>query len=129
PVAETRNPKMDRGWLPASIQTGQRTPEQMNRFATSASSIKIFHRKELPMLRLREVAERLNCSLANVYALKDSGLLRCVATGANGKGLRVELAELERFIRERQQEPPGKNANRFPAKSNPLQQVKLKHLR
>ena len=52
------------------------------------------------MLRLREVAERLNCSVANVYALRDAGLLHCVATGANGKGFRVTLDELERRIAE-----------------------------
>ncbi len=56
------------------------------------------------MLKLSEVAERLNCSLANVYALRDAGLLVCVATGANGKGFRVTQEELERFVTERRAE-------------------------
>ena len=66
------------------------------------------------MLRLREVAERLNCSISNVYALKDAGLLAVIRTGAGGKGYVVEEAEVERFIRERR-EHPGKNAPPPPA--------------
>lgn len=41
------------------------------------------------MLKLTEVAERLGCSLSNVYSLKDQGLLAVVLTGAGGKGYRV----------------------------------------
>jgi predicted site-specific integrase-resolvase len=66
------------------------------------------------VLRLREVAERLNCSVANVHALRDAGLLRCVATGADGKGLRVEDVELKRFIADRR-ELRGRDANQFSA--------------
>ena len=53
------------------------------------------------MLKLVKVAERLGCSLSNVYSLKDQGLLAVVTTGAGGKGFRVAPEELERFIRER----------------------------
>lgn len=70
------------------------------------------------MLRLREVAERLGCSISNVYALKDAGLLAVIRTGAGGKGFVVEEAELERFIRERR-EHPGKSAPPASKTSNP----------
>lgn len=50
------------------------------------------------MLRLSQVAERLNTSLSNVYALKDSGRLPVVSAGAGGKGFRVLEADLENFI-------------------------------
>lgn len=53
------------------------------------------------MLRLREVAERLNCSLSNVYALIEQGRLATVSVGAGGKGYRVAEAELQRFLAER----------------------------
>lgn len=50
------------------------------------------------LLKLSKVAERLNCSVRNVHNLKDAGLLTVICTGANGKGYRVELSELERFM-------------------------------
>ena len=77
------------------------------------------------MLKLSEVAERLNCSLANVYALRDAGLLHCVATGAHGKGLRVEESELERFVADR------RDGRRIQAPAYPpnCKPIKLKHLR
>ncbi len=52
------------------------------------------------MLKIAAVAEQLNCSIANVYALHNTGRLAFFATGATGKGFRVELSELERFIAE-----------------------------
>lgn len=70
------------------------------------------------MLRLREVAERLNCSVQTVHNLKDRGLLAVVKTGVS-KGYRVEEAELERFLRERR-EHPGKNAPPPPKKARPF---------
>lgn len=70
------------------------------------------------MLRFREVAERLNCSISNVYGLKEQGLLAVVTTGAGGKGYRVAPEELERFIRE-QREQRGKGAASFPKSSDP----------
>lgn len=76
------------------------------------------------MLRLREVAERLNCSLANVYALKDAGHLICIATGANGKGLRVSEEEITRFLQERM---TYRMTSRVVAPA--AKQVRLKHLR
>ena len=70
------------------------------------------------MLKVSEVAERLNCSIANVYALRDAGRLTFVATGATGKGFRVEQTELDRFIRD-SREHRGKESSKFPAKTKP----------
>jgi excisionase family DNA binding protein len=58
-----------------------------------------------------QVAEKLNCSLSNVYALGKSGKLRIISTGAGGKGYRVSEADLEAFIENqkwgRKPEPPA----------------------
>jgi len=53
--------------------------------------------------KLSEVARELNTSLSNVYALVASGRLPVVCTGANGKGYRVDPADLERFKQEGKQ--------------------------
>ncbi len=71
------------------------------------------------MLRLREVAERLNCSITDVSALRDAGLLRCVPSTANGNRFQVEETELERFVADRR-ELRGRDANRFPANCKPF---------
>ena len=70
------------------------------------------------LLRLSEVAEQLKCSVSNVHNLKAAGMLAVISTGASGKGYRVELAELERFIAQQRVEivrqiPP------IPKKSEP----------
>ncbi len=70
------------------------------------------------MLKLVKVAERLGCSLSNVYSLKDQGLLAVVTTGAGGKGFRVAPEELERFIRERRKFQ-NKGSATFPKNSEP----------
>ena len=74
------------------------------------------------MLRLTEVAERLSTSLSNVYALKDSGRLRVVSTGAGGKGFRVTEGDLASFIEESK-----KGRETIPWSEN-AKPVKLKHL-
>jgi len=58
------------------------------------------------MLRLRDVAVQLNCSLQNVHELIRRGLLACIRVGAGGRGLRVEEAELQRFLEGRRVELP-----------------------
>ena len=63
------------------------------------------------MLTLREVSERLGCSLANIYALKDQGVLPVVAVGAGGKGFRVREDDLASFIE-------GRKKGRGPELSN-----------
>jgi excisionase family DNA binding protein len=70
------------------------------------------------MLRLSQVAERLNCSLSNVYALVEQGKLHAVSVGANGKGYRVSETELELFLSEGRKHP-GKDAPSFPKKMAP----------
>ena len=70
------------------------------------------------MLKLSEVAERLGCSVSNVYALRDAQLLNVICTGAGGKGYRVDPAELERFLHQRR-EGRGKDAVSFPKSSDP----------
>lgn len=69
------------------------------------------------MLRLRQVAERLNCSVQEVYVLKNAGLLAIVRTGLR-KGFRVEEAELQRYIDSRR-ETRRQDATVFPKKSSP----------
>ena len=75
------------------------------------------------MLRLAEVAKRLNCSLSNIYNLVDSGRLPVIATGAGGRGLRVTEEDLQAFIENGRH---GRRPEPWPAKSKA---VKLKHLR
>ncbi len=77
------------------------------------------------MFKLVEVAERLNCSLQNVYSLIERGDLGAFRIGANGKGYRVSEAQLEAFLSKRE-EHPGRETRSFSPKCNP---VKLKHLR
>ncbi len=75
------------------------------------------------MLRLNEVAERLNCSVSNVYALMDCGKLPVVATGAAGKGYRVREEDLAAFI---EQGRHGRRQREWPEKTKPIH---LKHVR
>src|SRR6185437_1332329 len=69
------------------------------------------------MLKMKEVAERLNCSVQEVYVLKDAGLLTVVRTGIR-KGYRVEEQELQRYIESRR-ETRRQDATVFPKKSSP----------
>lgn len=49
------------------------------------------------LLTVKQVAVRLGCSQANVYALLDSGELPFVSIGT-AKGYRVDPADLQEFI-------------------------------
>lgn len=53
------------------------------------------------MLKLRQVAQRLNCSLSNVYALVESGELAHTPIGAGGKGIRVSEDQFKTFLAQR----------------------------
>jgi excisionase family DNA binding protein len=75
------------------------------------------------MLKLSEVAVKLNCSVSNVYALVESNRLPVVPTGAGGKGYRVREADLEAFLEESRH---GRRPQTWPERTKP---VKLKHLR
>lgn len=75
------------------------------------------------MLRLKQVAERLQCSLSNVYALVQSGRLPVVTTGARGKGYRVSEDDLAKFL------AGGKRGGPSPAALQPQPpRPRLKHL-
>jgi excisionase family DNA binding protein len=74
------------------------------------------------MLKLSDVAQRLNCSLSNVYALVESGRLDAVQIGATGKGYRVTEEELQRFIESNRR---GRTPSPWPEKTKPV----LRHLR
>jgi excisionase family DNA binding protein len=77
------------------------------------------------MLRLSQVAERLNCSISNVYSLIEQGRLVAICIGANGKGYRVSESDLQSFLTEGRRHP-GRDAPPFSEKSKPY---KLKHVR
>jgi excisionase family DNA binding protein len=53
---------------------------------------------QLQLLKPKQIAERLNCSLANVYALIGSGKLPAISVGVGGKGLRVADEDFQTFI-------------------------------
>jgi excisionase family DNA binding protein len=72
------------------------------------------------MLKLNQVAERLNCSLSNVYSLVASGKLAVTPTGAGGKGYRVAEDEFHRFVNEARR---GRMIVPFSPKSRPCQRA------
>lgn len=72
------------------------------------------------MLTVKQVAQRLNCSSATVYALVDSGKLPVVKIGVRGGGMRIQLDDLQDFIESRR---TGGLAERV------TKVVTLKHLR
>lgn len=64
------------------------------------------------LLKIREVADLLNCSISNVYAISASGELRSIRVGRGNAGLRFTEEAVEEFIAKRQQggqseEPPA----------------------
>jgi excisionase family DNA binding protein len=73
------------------------------------------------MLRVQQVAQRLNASLATVYLLIEKGDLVAVRIGAGGAGVRVLDADLAAFIESR------RTSNSPPPQR--VQQVQLKHLK
>ena len=73
------------------------------------------------MLKLSQVAERLNCSLSNVYNLVTSGRLMVTPTGAGGKGYRVAEDELQRFLEESRK---GRMLAPFSPRLRPTRQTK-----
>jgi excisionase family DNA binding protein len=55
------------------------------------------------LLKLREVAAQLNCSLSNAYSLIEAGELPVHRIGLK-KGLRVSSADVEAFLAKVRQE-------------------------
>ena len=72
------------------------------------------------LLTIRETAERLGCSEANVYALIEGGELPYVRIGRR-KGYRIDPADLAGFI-------AGRKEQREPARPR-LHRPRLKHLK
>lgn len=50
------------------------------------------------LLRIPEVAARLNCDRRNVYYLIEFGHLPALSIGRNGRGLRVRESHLNAFV-------------------------------
>ena len=73
------------------------------------------------LLKVRQVAERLACSIATVYALIERQELVAVKIGVGGGGVRVKPEDLNEFI-EARRTAPAEQAERTP-------RVILKHLR
>lgn len=55
---------------------------------------------DLQLLTIKQAANRLCCSAANVYALIETGVLAVVQVGRR-KGYRIDLRDLEAFIQSR----------------------------
>ncbi|MCA9092034.1 MAG: helix-turn-helix domain-containing protein [Planctomycetaceae bacterium] len=72
------------------------------------------------LVTIKAAASLLGCSEANVYALKDAGLLPFVTIGVR-KGYRIDLKDLDAFIARRKTEEVA-----APVK---LPRPRLKHLR
>ena len=62
-------------------------------------------RRQRP-LKTTEVAERLSCSLQNVYDIIHAGLLPAFRVGADGGGIRVAEEDLQEFIESRKTAKP-----------------------
>ena len=73
------------------------------------------------LLKIKQIAERLACSIATVYDLIKGGKLIAVKIGARGGGIRVSEQDLQAFIESCRIVP---SATPVPQKT-----VKLKHLR
>lgn len=74
------------------------------------------------LLTVREAAQHLGCSEANIYTLIDRGELVFVRIGP-AKGYRIDPADLAAFIDSRKESKPG--AAKLRARPRP----QLKHIR
>lgn len=72
------------------------------------------------MMKTRDVAKRLNCSLSFVYGLLDSGRLKHYVLGPGQGGKRVSEEQLQAYLQsvERGGEQPQRLV--LPPKSKPL---------
>jgi excisionase family DNA binding protein len=57
-----------------------------------------------------EVAERLRCSLSNVYNLVAQGRLKCYRVGSGRAGLRFTESQVQAFLLESEQTLPGRES-------------------
>lgn len=59
------------------------------------------------LMKVADVAERLNCSISNIYAIVASGELQAFRVGRGNAGLRFNDQQIIDFLRRRQTgEPP-----------------------
>lgn len=72
------------------------------------------------LLSVKQTAQSLACSVANVYALIEAGELAVVNVGKS-KGYRIDRRDLEAFIQQRK--------FRFETPRPKLPTVRLKHIR
>ena len=78
------------------------------------------------LMKVSQIAERLNCSSSTVYALVEGKKLGCHRIG-NGRGaIRVSECDLQTFLESNHVAPPGRNGEAIPP---PRPRVKLKHIR
>src|SRR5262249_58140834 len=69
----------------------------------------------MPLLTIRQAAERLNVCPATVYDLCAQRKLRHVRIGGSGRGtIRIDEADLEAFVREATVQPDEPDAPRPP---------------
>jgi excisionase family DNA binding protein len=75
------------------------------------------------LLKVPEVAERLNCSESFVYEVIASGELKHYRLGKGQGGIRLGEAQLAEFLSKRE-----KGGQPVPATPLPQKRVKLRHL-
>lgn len=75
---------------------------------------------ELQLLNVKQAAKKLCCSVANVYALIDTGTLAVVHVGKS-KGYRIDLRDLEAFVSQRK--------FRFQVSPPAVRKTALKHIK
>jgi excisionase family DNA binding protein len=59
----------------------------------------------MPLLKIHDVATRLSCSQATVYALVSKGKLIASRIGVGRGGIRVRVEDLDKFIQDSRQAP------------------------
>jgi excisionase family DNA binding protein len=77
---------------------------------------------QLQLLTVKQAAERLCCSAANVYTLIETGALAFVQVG-HRKGYRIDLRDLDAFVHDR------KFRLQSPVRTKVSSSLRLKHLR
>ena len=74
------------------------------------------------LLTVKQAAQRLACSAANLYSLIEAGDVAVVRVGAR-KGFRIDLRDLEAFIAQRKVRFEARAPQLFPSR------VAVKHLK
>jgi excisionase family DNA binding protein len=102
--------------------SGELPTQKLNGIARKVNgSVKIAGEPAM-LLRIKETAERLACSVATVYDLIKSGQLIAVKVGVGGGGIRVAEQDLASFIESRRITPASSSSQK-------AKKVKLRHLK